>query len=67
MEKQPRTQLPAGRIPTLRLEPMPRDTNQHGDIFGGWVMSQVDLAGGGRHALRPHAESRDARRLVLYI
>ena len=44
MEKQPRTQLPAGRIPTLRLEPMPRDTNQHGDIFGGWVMSQVDLA-----------------------
>lgn len=46
MEKQPRTQLPAGRIPTLRLEPMPCDTNQHGDIFGGWVMSQVDLAGG---------------------
>ena len=45
MEKQPRTQLPAGRIPTLRLEPMPRDTNQHGDIFGGWVMSQVDLVG----------------------
>src|SRR4029077_3532748 len=26
--------------------PMPHDTNQHGDIFGGWIMSQVDIAGG---------------------
>jgi len=25
---------------------MPGDTNQHGDIFGGWIMSQVDIAGG---------------------
>ena len=25
---------------------MPRDTNTHGDIFGGWLMSQMDLAGG---------------------
>jgi len=25
---------------------MPADANQHGDIFGGWVMSQVDIAGG---------------------
>ena len=41
-----RTKLPEGRIPAIRLEPLPRDTNQHGDIFGGWVMSQVDLAGG---------------------
>jgi acyl-CoA thioesterase YciA len=24
---------------------MPADANQHGDIFGGWVMSQVDIAG----------------------
>lgn len=43
-------QLP-DRQPTLRLEPMPSDVNQFGDIFGGWVMSQVDLAGG-IHAMR---------------
>lgn len=34
------------KIPTLRLMPMPADTNTEGDIFGGWVMSQVDVAGG---------------------
>ena len=32
--------------PVLRVVPMPADVNQHGDIFGGWVMSQVDIAGG---------------------
>jgi acyl-CoA thioesterase YciA len=37
--------LPA-KQPTLRVLPMPADANQHGDIFGGWVMSQVDIAGG---------------------
>jgi len=37
--------LPA-REPSLRVVPMPADANQYGDIFGGWVMSQVDLAGG---------------------
>ena len=37
--------LPA-KDPTLRVVPMPADANQHGDIFGGWVMSQVDVAGG---------------------
>ena len=31
--------------PTLRVMPMPADANQHGDIFGGWIMSQVDIAG----------------------
>ena len=31
--------------PALRVVPMPADANQHGDIFGGWVMSQVDVAG----------------------
>jgi acyl-CoA thioesterase YciA len=31
--------------PVLRVVPMPHDTNQHGDIFGGWIMSQVDIAG----------------------
>jgi acyl-CoA thioesterase YciA len=37
--------LPAGWQPTLRIIPMPADTNAHGTIFGGWVMAQVDLAG----------------------
>ncbi|MBU3725239.1 MAG: acyl-CoA thioesterase [Burkholderiaceae bacterium] len=30
----------------LRVVPMPADANANGDIFGGWVMAQVDLAGG---------------------
>jgi acyl-CoA thioesterase YciA len=43
------TEAPArlpDREPALRVVPMPADANQHGDIFGGWVMSQVDIAGG---------------------
>jgi acyl-CoA thioesterase YciA len=39
------TTLPAGREPTLRVIPMPSDASHTGDIFGGWIMSQVDLAG----------------------
>ena len=39
-------QLPPGKQPTLRVVPMPADANQHGDIFGGWIMAQVDVAGG---------------------
>ena len=42
MEK---TSLPEDKDPTLRLVPMPSDTNAAGDIFGGWIMSQVDIAG----------------------
>lgn len=34
------------RPPVLRVVPLPADVNQHGDIFGGWIMSQVDIAGG---------------------
>ncbi len=30
---------------TLRVVPMPADANANGDIFGGWVMAQVDIAG----------------------
>jgi acyl-CoA thioesterase YciA len=37
--------LPAGKDPVLRLVPMPSDANYTGDIFGGWIMSQVDIAG----------------------
>src|SRR3970282_73835 len=39
------TALPAGKEPTLRVVPMPADENQSGDIFGGWIMAQVDIAG----------------------
>lgn len=31
--------------PTLRVVPMPADTNVAGDIFGGWILSQIDIAG----------------------
>ena len=37
--------LPNGKDPTLRVVPMPSDVNYSGDIFGGWIMSQVDIAG----------------------
>lgn len=39
-----RVELP-GRQPALRVVPMPADLNQNGDVFGGWVMAQVDVAG----------------------
>lgn len=39
------TSLPTDRIPDLRVIPFPADANMHGDVFGGWIMSQVDLAG----------------------
>lgn len=37
--------LPAGKEPALRVVPMPSDANFNGDIFGGWIMAQVDIAG----------------------
>jgi acyl-CoA thioesterase YciA len=44
---QPRgLKLPKGKVPALRVVPMPADANHNGDIFGGWIMSQVDVAGG---------------------
>ena len=33
------------KIPSIRAVAMPADTNPSGDIFGGWVLSQMDLAG----------------------
>ena len=38
-------ELPREREPVLRVVPMPADANPTGDIFGGWIMSQVDIAG----------------------
>ena len=37
---------PPASEPTLRAIAMPADANPHGDIFGGWLLSQMDLAGG---------------------
>lgn len=37
--------LPVDKQPAIRVFAMPRDTNAAGDIFGGWLMSQVDIAG----------------------
>jgi acyl-CoA thioesterase YciA len=38
-------QLPDDRQLVMRVMPMPADANGNGDIFGGWIMAQVDLAG----------------------
>ena len=38
------SQLPSERELVLRVMPMPADANANGDIFGGWIMAQVDIA-----------------------
>jgi acyl-CoA thioesterase YciA len=38
-------ELPNDRQLVMRVMPMPADANGNGDIFGGWIMAQVDLAG----------------------
>jgi len=43
-EHQAATTLPQ-REPTIRLAAMPSDANYTGDMFGGWLMGQVDIAG----------------------
>lgn len=40
-----------GRVPTIRVIAMPADANPAGDIFGGWILSEMDLAGAA-HAYR---------------
>jgi len=37
---------PPKEHPALQLVPMPKDENMFGDIFGGWIMANVDIAGG---------------------
>ena len=37
--------LPKDKIPTIRVPAMPADANAGGSIFGGWIMSHVDVAG----------------------
>jgi acyl-CoA thioesterase YciA len=38
-------QLPEDKSPALRVMAQPSDANVHGDVFGGWIMAQVDIAG----------------------
>ncbi len=33
-----------GRVPAIRVVAMPKDANASGDIFGGWILSQIDIA-----------------------
>jgi len=40
-----RLTLPTDRELVMRVMPLPADSNANGDIFGGWIMAQVDLAG----------------------
>ena len=40
------SERPPGIEPALRTLAMPADANANGDIFGGWVLSQMDIAGG---------------------
>ncbi len=44
-EASPAEHPPAG-FPMIRVVAMPSDSNANGDIFGGWLMSQMDLAAG---------------------
>jgi acyl-CoA thioesterase YciA len=44
MTTPPKTSGPQGDL-LLRTMPMPADTSFNGDIFGGWIMSQMDIAG----------------------
>lgn len=44
--------VPPSGPPTIRVVAMPADANAAGDIFGGWLMSQMDLAAGTAAALR---------------
>ena len=37
--------MPINKQPAIRVLTMPKDANPNGDIFGGWIMSQVDTAG----------------------
>jgi len=44
-DTKPQSDGPPSFKPTLCAIAMPTDTNPHGDIFGGWLVSQMDLAG----------------------
>ena len=37
-------ELPTDRQPSIRVAAMPKDTNAGGSIYGGWIMTQIDIA-----------------------
>jgi acyl-CoA thioesterase YciA len=39
-------ELPKDKLPAIKIAAMPKDTNPGGSIFGGWIMSQIDIAAG---------------------
>ena len=53
MPQPPDPEQPSGEL-TLRTLTMPRDVNNNGDIFGGWVLSQMDMAAGIVASARAH-------------
>lgn len=46
--------IPKDRDPVIRVIPMPGDANMYGDVFGGWIMSQVDIGGSVAASRRAH-------------
>lgn len=46
--------VPKDRDPVIRVIPMPGDANMYGDVFGGWIMSQVDIGGSVAASRRAH-------------
>lgn len=50
-------EAPPVEQPAIRTIAMPADTNPAGDIFGGWLMSQMDLAAGNLAALTPRGRA----------
>ena len=48
---------PPQRAPTVRVIAMPADANPYGDIFGGWLMSQMDLAAGSIASRHSHGRA----------
>jgi acyl-CoA thioesterase YciA len=63
-DPQPAEAQPRGEL-VLRMVAMPADTNPAGDIFGGWIMSLMDLAAGVAAAAR--AKGRTATAAVSHL
>jgi acyl-CoA thioesterase YciA len=50
-------ELPPDEAPVVRVVAMPKDTNPYGDIFGGWLMSQMDSAAGSVASRHSHGRA----------
>ena len=60
------SKMPDG-IPVIRTIAMPADTNPSGDIFGGWLMSQMDLAAGNLAARRSRGRAVSRARNIWFL